>query len=424
MRRIMTAGALALLLAASGSAGAEEIPAVSFRTVHQAQHGLSVTATAEKGLYDPEEWVDLRVTVRNTSTTDVSFRLPASCHPGIFAVAVSPNGTREPMETTDGQKCPKVPAYKVLTPGESFEVLFFRRPQPGTVPGFYTVQVETLSQPPMAVRLFYRAGDFSDMAGHWADDMVRWAAREGLVSGYPDGSFRPEQSVTHAEFIKLVAESRGLRPFGSRTHWVSPWLNAGVRAGFVPTPELSPDKPITRLEMVTMLVRSAGAQQVTADNPGYPDVDGASRPFVAVAHALGITNGYPDGTFGPGRVATRADALTLIMRLHEYLAPRIDQGARVSVDGQTIDSKVIAATAHLPELVQAGPVAAAAGITMTEQADGSYHFSKGEDGMTVISGSPLAGARALGRPAARFDGQLYVPPEFFAAFGTSVTVAR
>jgi hypothetical protein len=57
-------------------------------------------------------------------------------------------------------------------------------------------------------REMYMDGDnnaeFNDISGHWAMDDIIFAAQIGLVSGYPDGTFKPEQPITRAEFITLV----------------------------------------------------------------------------------------------------------------------------------------------------------------------------------------------------------------------------
>ena len=45
---------------------------------------------------------------------------------------------------------------------------------------------------------------FSDIAGHWAQDYINEAANAGIVDGYPDGTFRPQQYITRAEAMTMV----------------------------------------------------------------------------------------------------------------------------------------------------------------------------------------------------------------------------
>jgi ABC-type uncharacterized transport system permease subunit len=42
------------------------------------------------------------------------------------------------------------------------------------------------------------AGTFNDTAGHWAEDQIETAVEKGYASGYPDGSFKPDQNITRA----------------------------------------------------------------------------------------------------------------------------------------------------------------------------------------------------------------------------------
>ena len=48
------------------------------------------------------------------------------------------------------------------------------------------------------------AGSFTDIAGHWARDEIRQAAALGWITGYADGSFRPNQSITRAEAVTML----------------------------------------------------------------------------------------------------------------------------------------------------------------------------------------------------------------------------
>ncbi|MEI6309676.1 MAG: S-layer homology domain-containing protein, partial [bacterium] len=47
--------------------------------------------------------------------------------------------------------------------------------------------------------------DFNDVFGHWAQADIMTLVDKGIISGYPDGSFQPDKSVTRAEFIKILA---------------------------------------------------------------------------------------------------------------------------------------------------------------------------------------------------------------------------
>ena len=68
----------------------------------------------------------------------------------------------------------------------------------------------------MAVRFFgggYEGEDlFSDIDGHWAQDAINQAANQGIVSGYPDGTFRPDNNITRSEAISIINRVLDRRP--------------------------------------------------------------------------------------------------------------------------------------------------------------------------------------------------------------------
>lgn len=68
----------------------------------------------------------------------------------------------------------------------------------------------------MAVRFFgsgYEGPDmFSDIDGHWAQEAINQAANEGIISGYPDGTFRPDNNITRAEAISIINRVLDRRP--------------------------------------------------------------------------------------------------------------------------------------------------------------------------------------------------------------------
>ena len=48
------------------------------------------------------------------------------------------------------------------------------------------------------------AMDFTDVSGHWAEEAIRWAQSVGVVTGYPDGTFRPNNSITRQEMVAML----------------------------------------------------------------------------------------------------------------------------------------------------------------------------------------------------------------------------
>ena len=148
------------------------------------------------------------------------------------------------------------------------------------------------------------------------------------IVGYPDGNVKPEGNITRAEvatifFRLLTDESRD--EFWSQTNpysdvsedaWynnaVSTLTNAGIIDGYEDG-TFKPNGNITRAEFATIAVRFFEATY-EGENL-FPDIDGHwAQDYINEAANAGIVDGYPDGTFGPQKLITRAEAMTMVNR--------------------------------------------------------------------------------------------------------------
>ena len=148
------------------------------------------------------------------------------------------------------------------------------------------------------------------------------------IVGYPDGNVKPEGNITRAEvatifFRLLTDESRD--EFWSQTNdysdvsedaWynnaVSTLTNAGILDGYEDG-TFKPNGNITRAEFATIAVRFFEATY-EGENL-FPDIDGHwAQDYINEAANAGIVDGYPDGTFGPQKLITRAEAMTMVNR--------------------------------------------------------------------------------------------------------------
>ncbi len=175
----------------------------------------------------------------------------------------------------------------------------------------------------------------ADAAGHWAEkDILRLASRR-VVSGYEDGSFRPEVAVTRAQFAKFIVLSLGLTrgtalPAGftdaaSVQAWAVPYVSACLRDGIMTGSGglIRPNDSITRAEASAMVVRAlglgpqGGSDGAGAGGPAF--TDSSSIPiwaagFAAEAFAHGLIEGLPGNVFDPSGKLTRAQAATALSR--------------------------------------------------------------------------------------------------------------
>lgn len=187
---------------------------------------------------------------------------------------------------------------------------------------------------------------FTDIDGHWAGHDLRAIAREGLISGYPDGAYRPDQTVTRVEFYALLARAFGWYAdlSGEQTfhdwHLVPGWAKQAVGGAMTqnivtgyPDGTFGPLKPVTRVEQGAVLARIMGLYQLETGNPGggpVPDFADAgeipewARESVHKVCAAGIMQGQDNNRFVPHAPATRAEtAVTIYRLLQKVRASRI-----------------------------------------------------------------------------------------------------
>ena len=181
----------------------------------------------------------------------------------------------------------------------------------------------------------YKVGDTFRMPGSSVDLYAVWKDAEteshsAYISGYPDGTVGPDKTITRAEaatmFYNLLADKTGdAKTFTDvpANQWyakaVMTLADKGVISGY-PDGTFKPDASITRAEFVTMAMNFANAEKGTACS--FPDVPQNMWYYGAIAGATqnGWISGYPDGTFGPDRYITRAEVTSVINRMENRAA--------------------------------------------------------------------------------------------------------
>ena len=215
----------------------------------------------------------------------------------------------------------------------------------------------------------------ADIQGHWAQEEIQRAMElmiveqahlramdAGWIDGYPDGTFQPEQTITRAEFTKLLLDAIHLTPDSETVawmkgasqaqapmedmadHWLTEggWMDAALVSGMVVTQDYNyhnfrPEKPIARYEIALMTTRALGqvkegnqpldALDYTDDNTILPWMKG----YVNEAVKAGVLHGYPDGSFQPHATSTRAEAVVMIQRMLDRMEEGVTDRVTVQV---------------------------------------------------------------------------------------------
>ncbi|WP_157833476.1 S-layer homology domain-containing protein [Desulfotruncus alcoholivorax] len=179
-----------------------------------------------------------------------------------------------------------------------------------------------------------RQKGFTDISGHWAETDIRRMVSRGMINGYPDGTFRPDNSVTRGEFAVLLSRLLGpgspganlpYRDAASIPDWarnaVTMAYSRGLAVGYEDN-TFRPQARITREEAAALLARAYGMLEGLPQNPrkepDYADWDKVSswaRKSVSMSRSLGLLSGKPGNLFAPGSYITRAETVAALNRL-------------------------------------------------------------------------------------------------------------
>jgi hypothetical protein len=175
------------------------------------------------------------------------------------------------------------------------------------------------------------AASFKDVkTTAWYYSYVSRLVELKITSGYSDGTYKPDSSVTRAEFITFLCKAAGHQPAqgnlfsDTQKHWASGYIAIALNNGIVDLPadkKFRPDIAITRLEAVEMLCRSLNiAKDTTTKNP-YKDVSTADSGYTSAAYTNYLMQGSEEKTgryFKPSGKLTRAEAAAIIVNAYDY----------------------------------------------------------------------------------------------------------
>ena len=178
---------------------------------------------------------------------------------------------------------------------------------------------------------------FEDISSHWAKANIEILASKNIVSGMDHQRFGPNSQITRAQFVAMLIRSIGykgdetaskqLKDVSEET-WYGKYVDTAMKLGIITGYEdgtFRPNKEITREEMAAMIMKTvqlikkvdenAGALGLADKNQISPWAEASAKSVVSA----GIMGGYEDQTFRPKNKATRAEAVTVFKNMMTYL---------------------------------------------------------------------------------------------------------
>ncbi len=168
----------------------------------------------------------------------------------------------------------------------------------------------------------------TDIKGHWAEETINNFISKGYINGYEDKTFKPDKSITRAEFIKIFNRYFNLnnpsgKSFSDTTnHWAKNEIDIAMTNNIISGFEdktFRPDEAITR-EQAALIISNYKKLQNNNSNSlnKYKDSNSVSSWAKNALGALvenGYMNGYSDNTLRPKNNLTRAEAVSLLSRI-------------------------------------------------------------------------------------------------------------
>ena len=176
---------------------------------------------------------------------------------------------------------------------------------------------------------------------HWAYPFIEAIATAGLTAGFPDGTYRPDNPVTRGEMAVFLKKGihggsyspptpDGSHPFSDISgHWAEAWIedlfDEGFTSGF-PDGTYRPQNQVTRAEMAVFLKKAIHGSAYTSPTPDgshpFSDIAGHwAEAWIEDLFDEGITSGFPDGTYRPENQVTRAEMAVFLVNAFNLPLP-------------------------------------------------------------------------------------------------------
>ncbi|SMC81810.1 S-layer homology domain-containing protein [Papillibacter cinnamivorans] len=204
------------------------------------------------------------------------------------------------------------------------------------IDGVYYARINSLTNSTYA--LVWHPIEFNDAEGHWAKDAINNMGSRMVLYGVGGNTFEPDRSMTRAEFAAAVVRALGLEPgTGSvsfsdvgENDWFLPYAQTAASYGIIkgyPDGAFGPNDTITREQAMAILSRAMTITgldaELTSGDVGallgaYADsaeVSAYAEDSVAVCLKTGIVNGRSSTAIAPRESVTRAEVAVMIQRL-------------------------------------------------------------------------------------------------------------
>lgn len=200
------------------------------------------------------------------------------------------------------------------------------------------------------------SAEAKDYEGHWAQETIQKWIDEGRTSGYPDGSYKPDNNVTRAEFVKMVNGIIDFDGNGNASYtdvpsaeWYYDYVGVAQEIGYIagyPGGEFRPNDYITREQAASILSRIQyldGSELGIDKFSDKSSISSWAAEAVGAASEAGFISGYSDGSFKPSKNLTRAEAVVMLENIMNNAKNHVIYNAGTKIENFVFDGGLVIA---------------------------------------------------------------------------------
>jgi hypothetical protein len=259
---------------------------------------------------------------------------------------------------------------------------------------------------------------FKDVSSSDANAIyITYLANQGLINGFPDGTYRPAEGLTRAQAAVLFCQAGGISPVGgestfsdvSSDHWAAPYITAAAQAGYItgfPDGSFHPEESLSRCQGMSLFLRLTHQSLNEAELPPLLDIDRShwAAPALATALAAGMIETVETNAINPDQPLNRGDlarALSLLLTQ----APDLNQRELIgSLKVQKGTVELIKSGSNKAQTLSTNStITAGDTVTTGQDSRAEINFPDGS-GILLESNSVLKIKQSLGRAYIKKDG--------------------
>lgn len=217
-----------------------------------------------------------------------------------------------------------------------------------------------------------------DVTGHWSEPYFRALSAHNVINANGRGDFTPNSQICRAEFMRYLNRAFGFTEQAdvsaytdvSSNQWYYETVRIAVKYGYISgisSTKMNPEGPITREQVITILGRlcKLETELVKPDALSFTDkkdIADWSAPYIKWGVDGGYISGYPDKTFRPKRVTTRAEAAKILYTFLGTMMDKADTAYTGTSLNQDTDNVLVSKACTLRDMTVPGNLIISEGV--------------------------------------------------------------